>query len=137
MTPVNARVRTAARLAWLTLQGWLGLVAFDLALRLGFARAHDWIRSRPARPSPRTAPSAIEDVVWAVDEACVWYVKPAVCLQRSAVLAWLLRRHGVAASLVIGYRAMPFESHAWVEVGDRVVNDRQQYRQAFVVLERI
>ena len=130
-------LRTTVRLAWLTLQAWLGLIAFDLALRLGFARAHDWIGARPARASSRTTSPAVDDFVWSVDEACVWYVKPVVCLQRSAVLAWLLRRHGVAASLVIGYRAMPFESHAWVEVGDRVVNDRQQYRNAFVVLERI
>lgn len=135
--PTLARARTAGRLAWLTLQAWLGLVAFDLALRLGFARAHAWVRSRQARALADTATSAIDDLVWAVDEACVWYVKPVVCLQRSAVLAWLLRRRGVAASLVIGYRAVPFESHAWVEVGDRVVNDRQQYRHAFVVLERL
>jgi hypothetical protein len=135
--PALARLRTTGRLAWLTLQAWLGLVAFDLALRLGFARAHEWVRTRQARTSARATPSAIDDLVWAVDEACVWYVKPVVCLQRSAVLAWLLRRQGVAASLVIGYRAVPFESHAWVEVGERVVNDRQQYRRAFVVLERL
>ena len=33
------------------------------------------------------------------------------------------RRNGIAAQLVIGCRPLPFESHAWVEVDGRVVND--------------
>ncbi len=75
--------------------------------------------------------------IWAVDEACVWYVKRAPCLQRSAVATRLLRRHGVPAELVIGYRPIPFESHAWVEVGGQIVNDRPQYKKFFAVLERL
>jgi hypothetical protein len=64
-------------------------------------------------------------------------VKRAACLQRSAVATWLLRRHGVPAELVIGYRPLPFESHAWVEVDGQVVNDLPQYKKVFKVLDRL
>lgn len=126
----------ALRLARLTARAWLGLLAFDLALLAGFARAHERVRACRTKLRRREV-FRPEQIVWAVDEACIWYVKRAACLQRSAVAACLLRRHGVRAELVIGYRALPFESHAWVEVDGRVVNDRPQYQKFFTVLERL
>jgi hypothetical protein len=133
MTPIRHRQRV--RLALLTLRAWLGLVAFDAARVAGFARLHAWLRRR--RPSRRRTSVSTEDVVWSVDEACVWYVKRAACLQRSFVATWLLRRHGIQAEMVIGCRPLPFESHAWVEVDGQVVNDRPQYQRAFRVLDRL
>ena len=124
------------RMARLTVLAWLGLAAFDLALLAGFAHAHERVRACRVRPRRRDA-FRPEHIVWAVDEACVWYVKRAPCLQRSAVTACLLRRNGVRAALVIGYRALPFESHAWVEVDGRIVNDRPQYQKFFTVLDRL
>lgn len=134
LTPRGAR--NALRLAALTAHAWLGLAAFDLALVAGFARAHERVRGYSVKPRRRDT-FCPEQIVWAVDEACVWYVKRAPCLQRSAVAARLLRRHGVPAELVIGYRALPFESHAWVEVDGRVVNDRPQYQKFFTVIDRL
>jgi hypothetical protein len=134
MTPRAALDRF--QLARLTAFAWLSLAAFDLALLAGFARAHERVRGYPVNRR-RRACWLPEQIVWAVDEACVWYVKRAPCLQRSAVTACLLRRHGVRAELVIGYRALPFESHAWVEVDGHVVNDRPQYQRVFTVLERL
>ena len=127
--------RRAVRIARLTAQAWLGLLGFDLARVVGFARLCDRLRRHPA--ANRRSRPPVEDVIWSVDEACVWYVKRAACLQRSVVAAWLLRRHGVAAEVVIGCRPLPFESHAWVEVDGQVVNDRPQYQRAFTVLDRI
>jgi hypothetical protein len=124
------------RLAVLTAQAWVGLPAFDLALRAGFARAHERVRGCRVRTRPEPMLPA-EQIIWAVDEGCVWYVKRAPCLQRSAVAAHLLRRHGVPAELVIGYRPTLFESHAWVEVGGQIINDRPQYKKFFAVLERL
>jgi hypothetical protein len=129
------RLARAIALASLTGRAWLALVAFDLARLAGFARVHA-ILTR-SRPSPRRSSVTETDVVRAVDEACVWYVRRAACLQRSAVAAWLLRRHGFAADLVIGCRPLPFESHAWVELDGRVVNDRPQYQKVFRVLDRM
>jgi hypothetical protein len=125
--------------ALLTLEAWLALARFDLAMLAGFSRAHERVRRSPVRqPTHPAGPSShVDDVVWAVEEACVWYVKRVPCLQRSAVVTCLLRRHGVPAELVIGYRPVPFESHAWVEVDGRIVNDRPQYKKFFAVLERL
>jgi hypothetical protein len=134
---LTRRVATRTlRLFLVTVEAWLALVTFDVALAAGFKRAHERVRRcrTRARPAPRLAAS---DIVWAVEEACVWYVKRALCLQRSAVAVRLLRRHGIPAELVIGYRPVPFESHAWVEVDGVVVNDRPQYQKVFGVLDRL
>lgn len=67
----------------------------------------------------------------------MWYFKRAYCLQRSSVTVWMLRRLGIRAQLVIGYRPVPVDSHAWVEVDGIVVNDRQEYRIFFRELDRL
>lgn len=128
-------VRRATLLFVLTLQAWTWLVLFDLARPAGFARLCAWLGSTPASRQRSLVTSA--DLIWAVDEACVWYVKRVACLQRSFVATRLLRRYGFAAELVIGCRPLPFESHAWVELDGHVVNDLPQYQRAFTVLNRI
>ena len=64
----------------------------------------------------------------AVHLATCFYWKPVLCLQRSVCTARLLRKHGVNARLVIGYRAAPFFAHAWVEVEGRVVYGSPAYQ---------
>lgn len=128
-------LRRTIPLTVLTAIAWLGLLAFDVARVAGFARMCAWLRRLPAASRPSHA--STEDVVWSVEEACVWYVRRVACWQRSAVATWLLRRNGIAAQLVIGCRPLPFESHAWVEVDGRVVNDRPQYQRVFTVLDRL
>lgn len=123
------------RLTLLTARAWLGLLAFDAARLVGFSSLCDWLRR--CSVARRRSRASIDEVVWSVDEACVWYVHRAACLQRSVVATWLLRRNGIAAEMVIGCRPLPFESHAWVEVGGHVVNDRPQYQRAFTVLDRL
>jgi len=130
-----SRIRESCRLTLFTIEAWIGLAAFDLLRAAGFSRLHGWLRRLRVRGAAR--PIAHTDLVWAVDEACVWYVRRALCLQRSVVATWLLRRHGVPATLVIGCRSLPFESHAWVEVDGVVVNDRPQYPRVFTVLDRV
>lgn len=123
-------------MALLVVEALVGLVIFDLASLFGFEKAYALVRNWPVR---RRRSSRVNDtaVCSAVDEACVWYFKRARCLQRSAVTTWLLRLHGVAACLVIGFRPVPMESHAWVEVDGQVVNDRPQYQRFFQVLDRL
>ena len=72
----------------------------------------------------------------AVLTATCLYAKPVLCMQRAFCTARLLRAHGMPARLVIGYRAVPFLSHAWVELHDRVVNDSPLYQQRLHVLHR-
>lgn len=134
---MRASTRRCIRLARLTAAAWLGLAAYDLSMRAGFARLHDRVRRIRTRAGGGATAVTVDDVVWAVDEACVWYVKRVACLQRSVVTTRLLRRHGVRAELVIGCRPLPFESHAWVEVAGLIVNDRPQYQKCFAVLDRL
>lgn len=129
------RAIAAGHAARLFARAWLGLMAFDLARVAGFARICAWLRR--CRTRQRRSGTSTDDVVWSMDEACVWYFKRAACLQRSVVTTWLLRRSGIAAEMVIGCRPLPFESHAWVEVDGQVVNDRPQYQRAFRVLDRL
>jgi transglutaminase superfamily protein len=129
--------RRVCRLGLLTGHAWLGLIAFDVARLAGFARVHDWVTRRRPSATRRRSRATVDDIVWAVDEACVWYVRRAACLQRSVVATWLLRHYGLEAALVIGCRPLPFESHAWVEVDGRIVNDRPQYQKFFTVLDRL
>jgi hypothetical protein len=129
-----ALLRRRIHLARLVVEAWAGLAAFEIGRHAGFARMSAWLRRR--RVARRTR-ATVDEIVWSVDEACVWYVKRALCLQRSMVGTWLLRRHGIAAQMVIGCRPLPFESHAWIEVDGRVVNDLPQYPRAFTVLDRL
>jgi uncharacterized membrane protein YcgQ (UPF0703/DUF1980 family) len=68
--------------------------------------------------------------------ACIWYWKEALCLQRSAATACLLKQAGIAAQMVIGAQQLPFKAHAWVEVDGRVVNDKSYTPEIYVVLDR-
>ena len=77
-----------------------------------------------------------ERICAAVDMACIWYWKEVLCLQRSAVTACLLKRHGVPAQMVIGAQQIPFRAHAWVEVDGSVVNDKPYTPEMYAVLDR-
>lgn len=114
------------------------LSAHDLFLRRhpSFEALHDQIRSIPIR---RCDPpqDAVELARKAIEQACIWYPKRALCLQRSAVAVSLLRGLGVPAQFVYGVQQLPFKAHAWAEVDGRVINDRQEVRQEYCVMERI
>jgi len=121
---------------FLVVQAYLKLIHFDLHLaRKDFAGLHNAVRDcLVANKAP--SPDAVEQICSAVDMACIWYWKEARCLQRSAATACLLKRHGVAAQMVIGAQQMPFKAHAWVEVDGRVVNDKPYMSEMYGVLDR-
>jgi len=66
--------------------------------------------------------------------ATCFYWKPVLCLQRAVCTVRLLRKHGIQARLVIGYRPSPFFSHAWVEVDGRVVYGSAAYQKRLMPL---
>jgi hypothetical protein len=118
------------------LESWLLLLYFDWLMRFrGFSRVHAVVREQEIRPRA-TRRAEAEALSHATDLACVFYFKRVLCLQRSAALAVLLRRHGRCAEMVIGAQLFPFLSHAWVEVEGRVINDKPSVTQLFQVLER-
>ena len=82
------------------------------------------------------ATGIIERVCTAVNYACIWYPKQALCLQRSFVTTYLLRRSGVAAEMVLGAQKLPFKAHAWVEVDGRAVNERSNVQTTYAVWDK-
>jgi hypothetical protein len=121
---------------FLVLKAYFELIHFDLYLARGnFAALYDKVRNYTIG-APASEPAAIEDICSAVDMACIWYWKEALCLQRSAATVCLLKKYGVSAQMVIGAQQMPFKAHAWVEVDGRVVNDKPYMPEMFTVLDR-
>jgi hypothetical protein len=119
------------------IESWLILLRLEFVMRLrGLERLHEIVRQQPvtAMVYPNCPSSAL--VCRAVDYACVLYFKQVLCLQRSATTALLLRRYGWHAQMVIGAQVIPFKSHAWVEIGGRVVNDKPYMLDIYQVLER-
>lgn len=66
--------------------------------------------------------------------ASCFYWKPVLCLQRSVCTARLLRRYGIDAKVVIGYRPAPFFSHSWVEVNGHVAYGSAAYQRRLQIL---
>jgi hypothetical protein len=122
--------------SFLVLKAYLNLVYFDFYLaRDNFRTFYDEVRSYPVGMKVKS-PDEVEKICAAMDMACIWYWKQALCLQRSAATACLLKRNGVAAQMVIGAQQMPFKAHAWVEVDGRVVNDKPYTPEMYAVLDR-
>jgi len=121
---------------FLILKAYLKLIHFDLYLARGnFAALYHKVRKYPIG-NQTPGPDAVEHICSAIDMACIWYWKEALCLQRSAATACLLKEYGVPAQMVIGAQQMPFKAHAWVEVGGRVVNDKSYTPEMYGVLDR-
>ncbi len=117
----------------------IGLLFVDLVLH---TRGYQALKRRLARYQVSDASGEVgaelqSRILAAIDRAAVVYPRRAMCLQRSAVMTWLLRRHGIAADMVIGIRHTPFYAHAWVEVQGRVVSDAPQVKEWYPELERV
>jgi len=123
-------------MSYLVLKAYLQLVRFDLHLARGdFHVLYNRVRKQPVRGQVED-PQSIDRICQTVDMACIWYWKRVLCLQRSAATTCLLKRHGIAAQMVIGAQQMPFKAHAWVEVEGRVVNDKPYTPEMYAVLDR-
>ena len=120
----------------IVLRAYVKLIQFDLYLARGnFAALYDKVHRHPLGNKAASA-NAIEQICSAVDMACIWYWKEALCLQRSAATTCLLKRYGVPAQMVIGAQQIPFKAHAWVEVNGAVINDKSYTREMYAVLDR-
>ena len=117
-----------ARYACLVFRALYEIARYDAIVWLrGSGRILPYVGRQPvaARPTSHELEQAICN---AVPLATCFYWKPVLCLQRTVCTVRLLRKHGVHARLVIGYRPSPF-SHAWVEVDGRVVYGSPAYQK--------
>ncbi|MGO9938561.1 MAG: lasso peptide biosynthesis B2 protein [Terracidiphilus sp.] len=123
-------------MSFLVLQAYTKILDFDFCLaRRDFSVLYHKVRNCPIGASV-ALPDVTERICAAVDMACIWYWKEVLCLQRSAATAYLLKRYGVPAQMMIGAQQMPFKAHAWVEVDGRVVNDKPYMREMYAVLDQ-
>jgi hypothetical protein len=121
----------------LVLQSWLLLFRIEIVMLFSDFKSLRRLVSRYSiRPTGSVVRPSREDLGHAIDLACVFYFKHVLCLQRSAATTLLLRSHGWDAELVIGAQIFPFKSHAWVEVGKSIVNDKPYLLDIYQVLER-
>jgi hypothetical protein len=123
-------------MTFLFLRAFAGLLAFDLhGFGHNFAALHRFVSSRPVSAQVACR-DIVERVCEAVNNACIWYPKRVLCLQRSAVITCLLRDFGSPAKFVLGAQSLPFKAHAWTEVDGRAVNERRDVQRIYSVLER-
>jgi hypothetical protein len=121
----------------LVLECWLLLFHLEIVMLVsGFESLRRLVGHESIRAATSAGGPSREELCHAMDLACVFYFKRVLCLQRSAATVLLLRRHGWAAEMVIGAQIFPFKSHAWVEVGKVIVNDKHYMPEIYQVLER-
>jgi len=122
---------------YLVLKSYMLLVTVQVTLRQdGFKHLHDAIRQCKSRDVVEARRIPYERLCHAVDLACVFYPKTVLCLQRSAAAVFLLRSSGWPAEFVTGCAIGTFESHSWVELVGKIVNDKSYIHEMYQVLDR-
>lgn len=120
----------------LTIKALFALLIFDLkGFGHKFPKLCDVVSHWPVAEQ-QTSGDIVQLVCDAVNNACVWYPKRVLCLQRSAVTTCLLRDRGVPAKMVMGAQTVPFKAHAWTEVDGRAVNERRDVQRVYSAWER-
>ena len=121
----------------LVVEGWLLLVYFEFLMSFRkFRDLHAVLAKKQVQRCSSLDQVSKESICSAMDYACTLYFKQVLCLQRSSATTVLLRRYGWNAELVVGVQTLPFKSHAWVEVGGTVVNDRAEIIGSYKVLKQ-
>ncbi len=119
---------------WLVFRALVELALYDAILWLrGSGCILRQLRRQPVA-GKAASPEAERAICDAVLLATCLYGKPVLCLQRAVCTVRLLRKYGMAARVVIGYRPAPFFSHAWAELDGRVVYGSPAYRQRLQLL---
>jgi hypothetical protein len=120
----------------LFLRAWFTLFTYDvLSTFCRFETIYSMAKSWNVA-SALSGQDTINRVCMAVNYACIWYPKQALCLQRSFVTTYLLKQYGVAAHMVLGAQKLPFKAHAWVEVEGQAINERSNVQATYTVWDR-
>jgi hypothetical protein len=120
----------------LFIQALLALLSYDILSRFfHFKTIYSAVKKWKVADRRRET-GAVGRVCSAVNYACVWYPKQALCLQRSFVTVYLLRKYGIAAQMVLGAQKVPFKAHAWVEVNGHAVNERSDVQATYAIWDK-
>jgi hypothetical protein len=94
-----------------------------------------WIRRQQAAFRRNEAPPnrhMDSDLLASFFRMRIWfYTAYRYCLFDSLVLSVFLTRRRVPCTLVIGVSTKPFTAHAWVQIGDCVLNDEIEHVQTY------
>lgn len=117
-------------------QAMVLLLVYDiLSTFRPFRTFHSTVKRWKVAQKP-AAKDTIDRVCSAVNYACAWYPKQALCLQRSFATTYLLRKKGVPAQMILGAQKLPFKAHAWVEVDGQALNERSNVQATYAVWDR-
>lgn len=119
--------------------------AFQLTLALLIVRIRtrrgrlepllNWLECRQHRLDEPTAPAA-GDLEALLSSHCQWriwfYTAHNHCLLDSLILSVFLTHYRVPSTFVIGIATKPFHAHAWVQIGECVLNESAEHVQMFV-----
>jgi hypothetical protein len=134
---VNITLRVPLILGAKTVTAFLLLITADAILKLaGFNALHQAVIDWPLRNKASVEPQLLSHLCSAANQACAFYPKQSLCLQRSVILTWLLRSNGIKGEMMIGVHKMPFYGHAWVELEGKVINDDKNAKNFFQVVSR-
>jgi Transglutaminase-like superfamily len=121
----------------LFIESYALLFVFEVVMIFRNSQAlYDIVRLHTSRAASEPPQIRTNEIVHAMDVACVFYFKKVYCLQRSAATTVLMRRHRWNATMVTGAQILPPEFHAWVQVGDEIVNDKPYMHDIYQVLDR-
>jgi len=110
------------------------LVLARLALiTLGFQRTATIVNRFGHAGEPHTSVdlAQVRATKYAVSLAAAFTPARLLCLERSLVLYYRLKRNGVPAALRLGVRAYPFAAHAWVELEGNPINETPDFLKDF------
>lgn len=120
--------------AFEVLHAGLLLVLARLALAaLGFQRTAVVVDrlSRPGDSNPDTDRAHVEASKYVISLAAAFIPARIMCLERSLIHYYKLKRTGVPVTLRLGVRAIPFAAHAWVELEGNPVNETRDVLKEF------
>jgi len=115
---------------------WL-VPALHVAVRVwDYRRTRAWLEANALRHSRhlRQPEGRVDAYRLATSRVTRYSWLPGNCLSRSLALLWLLQRNGHDARLYLGVSKTggDFAAHAWVTLGDLVLNDTQDVASRFV-----
>ena len=111
-------------------------VAMIMNSRNSMKALHHVVSNQPISQRVHRKRRELSTLCRAMNLSCVFYFHRVLCLQRAAATTLLLRRHGIAAEMIVGVKQFPFRSHAWVEVENDIVNDKPYLRDIYQELGR-
>ena len=123
------------------IQSWALFPILVLALRLfSYRRVYRALlqySANPASPVATAAHPQVGELARAVQIAAAHSLVPVVCLPRSLMLWWQLRRYGYESALRFGVRKNQgaFEAHAWVKFRNTVLLDPETIEQSYVLMD--